>query len=80
MSNRKILYDIAVEKKFNDTKEKLAKMISDEDFNRFFSDAPQKLIKYSELVLPFDKSEILALSIASDALDISSRRNTSLLL
>ena len=49
MSNRKILNEIAVEKKFNDTKEKLAKMISDEDFNRYFSDAPQKLLKYSEL-------------------------------
>ena len=49
MSNRKILYDIAVEKKFNDTKKKLETMISDDDFNRYFSDAPSKLIKYSEL-------------------------------
>ena len=59
MSNRKILNEIAVEKKYKDTKEKLAKMISDEDFNRYFADAPQKLLKYSDLANIHNIDELL---------------------
>ena len=59
MSNRKILNEMAVEKKFNDTKEKLAKMISDSDFDRYFSDAHQKLLKYSELANIHNIDELL---------------------
>ena len=59
MSNRKILNEMAVEKTFNDTKEKLAKMISDSDFDRYFSDAHQKLLKYSELANIHNIDELL---------------------
>ena len=63
MSNRKILYDLAVEKKFKETKKKLAKMISDEDFNRYFTDAPQNLLKYSDLSNIHNIDELLSLIV-----------------
>ena len=59
MSNRKKLYELAVEKKFEETKNKLAKMISNEDFNRYFTDAPVKTLKYSDLANIKDINELL---------------------
>lgn len=59
MSNKLRLRELAIEKKFNDTKNKLASMITNDDFNTYFSDAPQKVLKYSELADIKDINELL---------------------
>jgi hypothetical protein len=59
MSNRQVLKDLAIEKKFNETKEKLAQMITDADFTKYFTDAPEKTLKYSQLSDIKDINELL---------------------
>ncbi len=49
MNNREKLNELAVEKKFEETKKKLANMITNDDFTKYFSDAQQKTLKYSDL-------------------------------
>lgn len=39
----------ALEKKYNEIKNKLAYMVSNDDFNKYFTDAHQKVLKYSDL-------------------------------
>jgi hypothetical protein len=48
-SNLDKLNELKKEEAYQKMKTKLATMISDADFNKFFVDAPQKLLKYSEL-------------------------------
>ena len=49
MNNKQKLYDLAVEKKFEETKKKLAEMITNDDFTKYFTDAREKTLKYSDL-------------------------------
>lgn len=59
MSNKKALQELATEKKFNETKQKLEQMITDEDFSKYFTDAPEKILKYSQLADIKDINELL---------------------
>jgi hypothetical protein len=59
MSNQDKLNDLKKEQAYEKLKAKLAHMVSDEDFNQFFTDAPQKLLKYSELADIQDIEEVL---------------------
>lgn len=59
MSNKRVLQELAIEKKFQETKNKLASMITDADFSKYFTDAPQKTLKYSELADIKDINELL---------------------
>lgn len=58
-SNQDKLNELKKEEAYKKMKTKLATMISDADFNRFFTDAPQKLLKYSELENINDINELL---------------------
>ena len=59
MSNKKALQELAIQKKFEETKNKLARMITDADFAKYFSDAPEKILKYSQLADIKDIDELL---------------------
>jgi hypothetical protein len=59
MSNKEVLKELAIQKKFNDTKEKLAYMISDADISKYFTDATEKILKYSQLADIKDIDELL---------------------
>jgi hypothetical protein len=58
-SNLDKLNELKKEEAYQKMKNKLATMISDVDFNKFFVDAPQKLLKYSELKNIKDINELL---------------------
>ena len=58
-SNLDKLNELKKEEAYKKMKTKLATMISDADFNKFFVDAPQKLLKYSELENIKDINELL---------------------
>jgi hypothetical protein len=58
-SNQDRLNELKKEELYNKMKNKLATMISDEDFNQYFEDAPKKLLKYSELENIKDIDELL---------------------
>jgi len=58
-SNLDKLNELKKEEAYQKMKTKLATMISDVDFNKFFVDAPQKLLKYSELENIKDIDELL---------------------
>lgn len=49
MSNIKRIKDMKIEDEINRYKGGLAKMISDSDFTKYFTDAKEKTMKYSEL-------------------------------
>jgi hypothetical protein len=59
MSNSAIIREIAIEKKFNETKAKLAEMITDADFTKYFTDAREKTLKYSDLADIKDINDLL---------------------
>jgi hypothetical protein len=58
-SNLDRLKELKREDAYNKMKNKLATMVSDEDFNKYFIDAPQKLLKYSQLESINDINELL---------------------
>jgi len=58
-SNLDRLRELKKEDAYNKMKTKLSTMISDEDFNKYFIDAPQKLLKYSQLENINDINELL---------------------
>lgn len=58
-SNLDKLKELKREDAYNKMKNKLATMVSDEDFNKYFIDAPQKLLKYSQLENINDINELL---------------------
>jgi hypothetical protein len=59
MSNQDKLNELKKQNAYDKMKTKLAHMVSDEDFNQFFTDAPQKLLKYSELADIQDIDQLL---------------------
>lgn len=59
MSVKKAIQDMKVEKRIEDMKKKLATMITDADFSRYFNDAPEKIIKYSQLDNMKDINDLL---------------------
>lgn len=59
MSNQDKLNELKKQNAYNKMKAKLAHMVSDEDFNQFFTDAPQKLLKYSKLADIQDIDQLL---------------------
>ena len=58
-SNLDKLKELKKEDAYNKMKNKLATMVSDEDFNKYFIDAPEKLLKYSQLESINDINELL---------------------
>jgi hypothetical protein len=58
-SNLDKLKELKKEEAFNKMKTKLATMISDSDFEKYFSDANQKILKYSQLENINDINELL---------------------
>jgi hypothetical protein len=59
MSNKEVFKELAIQKKFNETKDRLAYMINDADISKYFTDAPQKILKYSQLADIKDIDELL---------------------
>jgi hypothetical protein len=58
-SNLEKLKELKQEEAYNKMKTKLATMISDKDYNTYFTDASQKLLKYSQLENINDINELL---------------------
>jgi hypothetical protein len=58
-SNLEKLKELKQEEAYNKMKTKLATMISDKDYNTYFTDAPEKLLKYSQLENINDINELL---------------------
>jgi len=58
-SNLDKLNELKREEAYNKMKTKLAHMVSDDDYNQYFTDAPEKLLKYSQLENINDINELL---------------------